>query len=205
MHLLVIRSSNHFYEQCHGPNSLGEDCNTIRWQKGSSKSPSISPLSTTPSLHLGGPTTATAFVPATQSRATMAQGKCGVDGCGQSRIAQDCKRQLRREHCRDLGGCSSKYYPPKTPNRTAPVAPPFFMPPLPSQPPFPLPSTATGYGPPIPSSLQQPLPPTLPISPANSSLDAHPNPRYASLMPPIFTEQWQREQELAEENRKRDA
>jgi len=60
--LAIIGSSNHFSEQCHGPNSLGEDCNTIRWQKGSSKSPSISPLSTTP-LHLGGPTTATAFPP----------------------------------------------------------------------------------------------------------------------------------------------
>ena len=61
----------------------------------------------------------------------------------------------------------------------------------------PLPS---GYCPPIPSSQQQPLPPTLPISPANASLDAHPNPRYASHMPPIFTEQSQCEQELMEEN-----
>jgi len=69
------------------------------------------------------------------------------------------------------------------------------MPPLPSQPPFPLPSTAppclsltshplpSSYGLPIPSSLQQPLPPTLSISPANSFLDAHPNPRYVSHMP----------------------
>jgi hypothetical protein len=114
-------------------------------------------------------------------------------------------------------GCRSKNHSPKTPSRTAPVAPPFFMPPLPSQPPFPLPSTAppslgltaypllSGYGPPIPSSQQQALPPTLPMSPANSSLNAHPNPRYASHMPPIFTEQWQCEQELAEENRKCDA
>ena len=62
--LPIIGSSNLFSEQCHGPNSLGEDCNTIRWQKGSSKSPSISRLSTTPSLYLGGPTTATTFVPA---------------------------------------------------------------------------------------------------------------------------------------------
>ena len=79
-------------------------------------------------------------------------------------------------------------HPPQTPSRAAPLVPPFFMPPLPSQPPFPLPSTAppslgltthpllSGYGPPIPSPQQQPLPPTLPISPANSSLDAHPNP-----------------------------
>ena len=85
-------------------------------------------------------------------------------------------------------GCRSKKHPPKIPSRTAPVAPPYFMPPLPSQPPFSLPSTAlpslgliphpllSGYGPPIPSPQQQPLPPTLPISLANSSLDAHPNP-----------------------------
>ena len=91
------------------------------------------------------------------------------------------------------------------------------MPPLPSQPPFSLPSTAppslgltahpllSGYVPSIPSSQQQPLSPTLPISPANFSLDAHPNSRGASHRLPIFTEQWQCEQELAEENRKRDA
>jgi len=112
----------------------------------------------------------------------------GIEGCGQSRIAPDCIRQLCRKHCRDLGGCRSKNHPPKTPSRTAPVAPPFFMLPLPGQPPFPLPSTAppslgltahpllSGYGPPIPSSQQQALPPTLPISSANSSLNAHPNP-----------------------------
>ena len=47
-----------------------------------------SPLSAAPSLYLGGPTTATIFVPATQSQATMAQGKCDTEGCGQFRIAQ---------------------------------------------------------------------------------------------------------------------
>ena len=147
-----------------------------------------------------------------QSRATMAQGKCDVEGCGQSRIALDCPRQLCRKHCRNLGGCRSKNHPPQTPSRTTLVAPPFFMPPLPSQPPFSLPSTAppslgltahpllSGYGPSIPSSQQQPLSPTLSISPANFSLDAHPNSRGASHRLPIFTEQWQREQELAEEN-----
>ena len=114
-------------------------------------------------------------------------------------------------------GVSFEEPPTQTPSRTTLVAPPFFMPPLPSQPPFSLPSTAppslgltahpllSGYGPSIPSSQQQPLSPTLPISPANFSLDAHPNSRGASHRLPIFTEQWQREQELAEENRKRDA
>ena len=60
-------------------------------------------------------------------------------------------------------GCRSKKHPPKIPSRTAPVAPPYFMPPLPSQPPFSLPSTAlpslgliphplvSGYGPPYTS------------------------------------------------------
>jgi len=135
--LLIIRSSNHFSEQCHGPNALGEDCNTIRWQKGSSKSLRIPSLSTTP-LYLDGPKTATAFVPATQSQATMDQGKCPVNGCGQSRITPDCRRELCRKRCRGLG-CTSKNHPPKTPSRTAPAAPLFFMPPLPSYPPCPLP------------------------------------------------------------------
>ena len=72
---------------------------------------------------------------------------------------------LCRRHCRELGGCISKNHLPHTPSRMATVAPPFFMPPLPSHPPFPLPSTAppsfgltaahplpSGYGSPIPSS-----------------------------------------------------
>jgi hypothetical protein len=79
----------------------------------------------------------------------------------------------------------------------------------PSTPPQSLDLTAhlllSGYGPSIPSSHQQPLSPTLPISPANSSLDARPKPRDALHMPPIFTEQWQRKQELPEENQKRDS
>lgn len=82
---------------------------------------------------------------------------------------------------------TSKNYPLKSPSRTAP---PFFMPPQPNHPAFLLPSTATpslgltahplplGYSPSIPSSQQQHLP-ALPISTANSSLDAQPNPRYA--------------------------
>ena len=209
--LPIIRSSNLLFEQCHGPNSLGKDCNTIRWQKGSSKSLSTSPF---PQLFLvpRWSNNCHHFCSRHQSRATMAQGKCDVEGCGQSRIALDCPRQLCRKHCRNLGGCRSKNHPLQTPSRTTLVAPPFFMPPLPSQPPFSLPSTAppslgltahpllSGYVPSIPSSQQQPLSPTLPISPANFSLDAHPNSRGASHRLPIFTEQWQRDQELAEEH-----
>lgn len=46
----------------------------------------------------------------------------------------------------------------------------------------------------------------LPTPPSHSQdLNAQPNPRYASHMPPIFTEQWRREQEIAELKRQRDA
>ena len=154
---------------------MGEDCNTIRWQKGSSKSLSISPPSTTASLPIGAPTTATPFVTTTQSQGTVTHGKCPVQGCGQSRIAPDCGRQLCRRHCREAGGCSSKNHPPKTPGATAPVVPPIVIPPplLPSAAPVPLGPIAhpppSGHGLTIPSSQQLPLHHTLPVSPADSS------------------------------------
>jgi hypothetical protein len=41
---------------------------------------------------------------------------------------------VHRRHCRELRGCTSKNHVPKTPNRTAPVAPPFFTPLPPNSP-----------------------------------------------------------------------
>ena len=190
---------------------MGEDCNAIRCQKGSLKFPSISPPSTSASLPIGAPTTATPFVTTIQSQGTAIHGKCLVQGCGQSRIAPDCRRRLCRRHCREAGWRSSKNHPPKTPSATAPVVPPMVIPPplFPSAAPVPLGPIAhplpSGHGLAIPSSQQLPLHHALPVSPADSSLDARLNPRYSSHMPPTFTEQWGREQELAEENGKRDA
>ena len=98
VHYRIIGSSNHFTKQCHGPNSLSEDCHTILWQKGS-KSLSISSLSTTPSLHLGGLTTATScFCSRHPIPSNHSPGKVPRQRCGQSRIAPDCGRQLFRRH-----------------------------------------------------------------------------------------------------------
>jgi len=43
------------------------------------------------------------------------------------------------------------------------------------------------------------------ISPDADVLDALPNPHFQSHMPPIFTSQWKKEQELVEEQRRMEA
>jgi hypothetical protein len=115
-----------------------------------------------PSLRVSFP-----LIPANQSNCDGKPYCFPVQCCGQSRIARACVRQLCRRRCRELCGCISKNYPPKTPSRTATSAPPFFSPlppnhPLPCHPwacrPIPLTSC---YGPSASSSQQHYLLPTL--------------------------------------------
>ena len=164
------------YTKTHTMTASSAPCGpSIRWEKGLSKFPSISPPSTTASLTICTPTTATPFVTTIQSQGTATHGKCPVQGCYQSCIAPDCGSRLCRRHCREAGGCSSKNHPPKAPSATAPVAPPMVIPPLllPSAAPVPLGPIAhplpSGHGLAIPSSQQLPLHHTLPVSPADSS------------------------------------
>ena len=56
-----------------------------------------------------------------------------------------------------------------------------------------------------PPSVQPPVVGTPADAPVDSVINAFPNPRYISHMPPIFVEQWRREQELAEQKRTIDA
>ena len=148
---------------------------SIRWEKGSSKSTSISPPSTTASLPIRAPTAATPFVTTIQSQGTATHGKCPVQGCYQSRIAPDCGRRFCRRRCREAGWCDLKNHPPKAPSATAPVAPRMVIPPPlpPSAAPVPLGPIAhplpSGHGLALPSSQQLPLRHTLPVSPADSS------------------------------------
>ncbi|EDQ98493.1 uncharacterized protein LACBIDRAFT_335915 [Laccaria bicolor S238N-H82] len=237
---------------CQGPNSKGKRCNTFRWKKGYSKSPSSSPTVTTPPLFpaLSQAFGSTGFFPATYSKSlsslppatapapsfplllqasrsttsfpatsqaisgsvfvtTAPPGipQCPTRGCGQTRIAPDCQHRLCRKHCISNGGCTSKTH---TGPRSA--------------------KTCTGsYSASPPATTVQPVHvrmPTLPLPPMAASshkgkiliaspsdanarmspdvdiLDALPNPRFRSHMPPIFTSQWKREQELAEEQRR---
>jgi hypothetical protein len=54
---------------------------------------------------------------------------------------------------------------------------------------------------PIASSFDGPSTPLPALAINASTIDPRPNPRYVSHMPPIFTEQYRREQELQEKNR----
>ena len=161
---------------------------TVRWQKGSTKSPSHSPP------HAMQP------IPIIQSpagaAATSTQQGCLTPSCGQKRIAPDCKRRLCRKHCIAQGtGCPSK-------NHTRSDAPASNQQPqeLPPSTFSPTPPTST-----CPIPMRTPVVSSPTTLPALASLDANPNPRYASHMPAISIEQVRCEQELAEAKRRTDA
>ena len=96
-------------------------------------------------------------------------------------------------------GCTSKNYSPKTPNRTPPVAPFFFMPLPPNYPAPPFHLLSSSYSSSTPSQQYHLLP----------TLSRHSTPRLMSNrtndMICVSSERWRCKQELAEENRKQDA
>ncbi|KAF8204613.1 hypothetical protein BJ912DRAFT_938851 [Pholiota molesta] len=144
--------------------------------------------------------------------------RCPISGCGQSRIASDCQRRYCRKHCIVNGGCSSKTHTGShsatqpIPASQRPISAPQHQPlrfPSPPRCPSPsyIPHPMTAHTPPLPA-LSPSTPAITTFTPAHfsspdlQSLDARPNPRFRSHMPPIFTEQWQREQELLEEQQR---
>ncbi|KAF8953929.1 hypothetical protein BDZ97DRAFT_1603433, partial [Flammula alnicola] len=80
---------------CHLTNAQGEQCKFIRFAPGGSKSPSASPPSmSTP-----------AFPPTPLALPTgPVPSRCPIQGCGQTRIAEDCPRRICRKHCVDQDG-----------------------------------------------------------------------------------------------------
>jgi hypothetical protein len=149
--------------------------------------------------------------------------RCPISGCGQSRIATDCQRKYCRKHCIANGGCSSKTHTGthsatqpsvsasqrsvSTPQRQLAAfripSPPRWLSPEPSQTPLSLAADTSPFiSAPAPShNLVNPAPAPLSL-PDIESLDARPNARFRSHMPPIFTEQWKEEQELWAEQRR---
>ena len=126
-------------------------------------------------------------------------GKCLVNGCGQSRIADDCACRVCRKHCIEMGGCASKKHRPST----VPVHPP--APPAPLMPPM----TPLGFphhpSPPRASTPLLTSPPTEPSSSLPEVVDARPDPRFASHLHLIFTETLARQHELQEQKRRLDS
>ncbi|EDR07907.1 uncharacterized protein LACBIDRAFT_327688 [Laccaria bicolor S238N-H82] len=135
---------------------------------------------------------------------------CPISGCGQSRIAPDCGRCFRRKHCITKGGCGSKTHTGAL-SSSAPTCPDL----IPVQNLMDHPPQLSGYRPASPL-LTEPFSSTVgagdvPLFPAVPSaspsidpetLDAWPNPRFNSHMPPIFTAQWKREQEMEVERKR---
>lgn len=199
---------------CNGPNAQGESCRTIRWKKSSTSPSSSPPLNSPPPVipaplpqalepagslppAMGGSVFATTAPPGTP--------QCPTRGCGQTRIAPDCQRRLCRKHCVSNGGCTSKTHtgPRSATTRTGPPS----LPPAAIQPgrvrvPTPplLPTAASSHD----GQTLTTSPPNanVQVSPDVDVLDALPNPRFRSHMPPIFTSQWKKEQELVEEKRR---
>ncbi|KAF8802795.1 hypothetical protein BYT27DRAFT_7215152 [Phlegmacium glaucopus] len=187
---------------CHLVNEQGEPCQFFRWAPGSSKSPSTSPSipSTStllpPIAHVTPVSTLPPPIAHVASIAGPTPLRCPIQGCGQTRIADDCLRRVCRKHCVGQGGCASKKH-----KAAASLS---LSHPLP-------PSNATTTPPPLPSpdpAPSQPQPATMVVHTSNTSsqpLDARPDPRFASHLLPIYVESLAREQTLELSKSKLDA
>ena len=124
--------------------------------------------------------------------------KCPVQGCGQTRIADDCSSRKCRKHCIEQGrGCLSKKHKVAT-NLPLP----------PTVPSLPVQYNLTTAQVPLPPAKLTSLPPrstptTVPSS--NQPLDARPDPRFASHLRPIYVDSLAREQALELAKSKLDA
>jgi hypothetical protein len=153
---------------------------------------------------------------------------CHVDGCNQTRLHPRCGNAgFCCQHCKAMGGCglpthfvSTTSSVPSLPTGTVPAAP---SAPSSAQLPIadmPLASRATSSIAILPSThhhqLGSPSRPSTSAVPSShqvpsgasvtsTSLDARPDPRYASQMPAIFTSQFAVQQRLEEEKRQNEA
>ena len=181
--------------KCHLANEQGEPCQFFRWAPGSSKSPSASPPTlatpTLPSIPVAA-TYTSAPAPVTTTSSGLNPSKCPIQGCGQTRLADDCTCRFCRKHCLDAGGCSSK-----THRKVGQASLP-----LPSNP-----STTTllpiaeRYGP----QTQPPSTAIVANDISSQPLDARPDPHFASHLLPIYVESLAREQALELSKSKLDA
>lgn len=179
---------------CHFTNEHGESCNFFRWAPGSTKSPSASPstLSASTLPPIAPSTTALSHVPTIISSGSTPT-RCSVQGCGQTRIADECLRRICRKHCIEQGGCTAKTH------RTA-QGPPLMLPPIRSDA---TPTTASMLSSDtVDSTPLQPRAAPAAVLSAPQPLDARPDPRFASHLLPIYVESLAREQslELAKSN-----
>ncbi|EDR15933.1 uncharacterized protein LACBIDRAFT_321019 [Laccaria bicolor S238N-H82] len=94
----------HLIATCHLANEQGEPCQFFHWAPGSSKSPSASPPTlatpTLPSIPVAA-TYTSAPAPVTTTSSGLNPSKCPIQGCGQTRLADDstihgncCQRHL---------------------------------------------------------------------------------------------------------------
>ncbi|KAF4584777.1 hypothetical protein EYR38_002008 [Pleurotus pulmonarius] len=176
-------------------------CGYFRWlsSKSPSSSPTIPPSSALPSTVQPPPQAATApaLVPVSLALPPLAP-YCGFgDTCKITRISASCTNKKCRRHCLILGGCAGHGRQAPTDGNdfssNARLSPTPIPPP--ASPPFHFESLPRDPSPP-PLASQLPSRNNVP-----RILDASANPRYARQMPPIFTQQIQREQEIQEEKR----
>ena len=133
--------------------------------------------------------------------------QCPTCKCSQTHITPDCQCRLCQKHCISKGGCTAKMHigPCSAKRSTSPYSP--LSPAATIQPGcvcismLPLPPTAASSH---DGQILTASPPNvnMQMSPDVDILDALPNPQFQSHMLPIFMSKWEKEQELAEEQRR---
>ena len=184
------------YASCNAVQADGLTCKYFHWA-----SPKASPTSSqAPSPTLTAPSTLATLMGASQALANIMPSaitflQCWYPNCTSTHIARGCEQHSCHKHCRQSGGCLQPGHTVSTSST----------------------STSRNKGKaravshknshsPEPSSftISQLLPTLLP-PPSCAPVDTCADPPYASQMPPVFTQQYAQEQELAEQHRLLDA
>ncbi|KAF8060188.1 hypothetical protein FPV67DRAFT_1674151 [Lyophyllum atratum] len=178
-------NAGRLYASCSNKKSDGTTCSFFRWC-----SPKATPVSSpNPSVNTTLPVSAVLNA----ASSALSRPGCSKPECALIRVAAECRRVMCRGHCIAAGGCSAKGHvaTSTTDNRnTRAIASTSRSP-------------SRSLSPPPPG---QAAPPTLVQTATTSgSRDAFAHPRYASQMPPVFTQQYAQEQVIEEHRRAADA
>jgi hypothetical protein len=200
-------NAGRLYASCNAIQLDGSTCSYFRWASPkSSPATSNAPSPTLPSsstlatlnavsqaLVTAGPSQVQAtagpsrlHVPAISSSVGS---RCPYLNCTSTRIAPGCKQRSCRKHCRQTGGCSQPGHNSVLAATSGEAR-----------------ETSQALSHDEPNLPEHSPPPPNQAEVANArTVDTFANPRYASQMPAIFTQQHAREQELAERRRMLDA
>jgi hypothetical protein len=200
------------FVSCENIQPDGSQCKYYRWLSPKSTptpSPASSPVlpSPSPTLPAAAPSSSTVLPVMLTPVSLHSPRSCARSNCASTRINARCVNKQCRKHCRKIGGCTAKdHYSSgasqapvaSTSNNGSPA-------PSPSPPPLSLSEHDNSTMPALTILPPPSAPPSTGRTAPLSTVDPCPNPRYISQMPPIFTEQYAQEQDLAEKRCKAEA